>query len=181
MPTRFGSACARSRSAGGSASRRTAAPRWAVQDNISFSIVDGASQSLSVLIWELFQDTFPANETAGLAGTADFDTTTALIKGGLNTAPLTGWLDRYDVPQDTLQVDVSGDSVEVQSPPHPAGPRQLREVAGDIAVACKVPTDSTRIAPGDGSPGEHIENPARTRTIPATPLQRRGALRHDQR
>src|SRR5262249_55126375 len=54
--------------------------------------------------WQLTNDTFPANETAGLPGTAAFDTTTALIGTGLNTAPETGSDLRFDIPGDSTSV-----------------------------------------------------------------------------
>src|SRR5262249_2541796 len=57
--------------------------------------------ALSVDLWQLTNDTFPANETAGLPGTAAFDTTTALIKTGLNNAPATGDGLRFDIPGDS--------------------------------------------------------------------------------
>jgi len=119
------------------------------QDNISFAIVDGAVQPMSVLIWELFQDTFPANESTGLAGTADFDTTTALIQGGLNTAPLAGAL-RYDVAADTIQVDASGDSVEMQLKFRIwPGPGNYVVVGDPCSGLRRLPSDTTRISAGD--------------------------------
>src|SRR5262252_6567532 len=61
-------------------------------DNVSVAFVDLPGQpgqasasstvnlgGVSVSIWNLFNDTFPANETAGLPGTSAFDTTTARI------------------------------------------------------------------------------------------------------
>ena len=41
-------------------------------------------------IWQFTNDTFPANETAGLPGTAAFDTTSGLLRTGLNNAQATG-------------------------------------------------------------------------------------------
>src|SRR5262249_827176 len=58
-------------------------------------------------IWQWTQDTFPANETAGLPGSAAFDTTTALIKNGINTAQATGNELRFDIPGDTTSVVAS--------------------------------------------------------------------------
>jgi len=55
-------------------------------------------------IWQFTQDTFPANETAGLPGTAAFDTTGALIKTGLNNAQATGNALRFDIPGDSTSV-----------------------------------------------------------------------------
>jgi len=52
-------------------------------------------------IWQFVNDTFPANETTGLPGTSAFDTTTALIRTGLNTAQSTGNGLRFDIPGDS--------------------------------------------------------------------------------
>jgi len=84
-------------------------------DNISLDIVDGAgADPISVDIWHLYHDTFPANDATGIAGVAAaFDTTTALIKNGLNNAPTTGNTSRFDVPGDTTAVNAEGDSVRV--------------------------------------------------------------------
>jgi hypothetical protein len=72
-------------------------------DNVSLAFIDlpgvpgqasaGSAVSLGTVsadIWQFINDTFPANETAGLPGTAAFDTTTGLIRTGLNTAQATG-------------------------------------------------------------------------------------------
>ena len=83
-------------------------------DNISLDIVDGPDQlPLSVDIWHWTQDTFPANDAATPGMPAAFDTTTALIKTGLNIAPTTGNTNRFDVPGDTTVVIAEGDSVRV--------------------------------------------------------------------
>jgi hypothetical protein len=55
-------------------------------------------------IWEFINDAFPANETATLPNSANFDTATALIKGGVNGAPSTGNALRFDVMNDTILV-----------------------------------------------------------------------------
>lgn len=60
--------------------------------------------SISSDIWQFVNDTFPANETAGLPGTAAFDTTGALIRTGLNNAQATGNLLRFDIPGDSTVV-----------------------------------------------------------------------------
>jgi len=84
-------------------------------DNISLDIVDGnGADPVSADIWMLLHDTFPSNDQAGLAGVpASFDTTTALIKNGLNISPATGNTNRFDVPGDTTVVIADGDSVRV--------------------------------------------------------------------
>jgi hypothetical protein len=154
-------------------------------DNISLGIIDGATQPLTVYRWEFWNDTFPANETSGLPGTAAFDTTSALIKTGLNTAPYTGDLTRYDVPGDTTVVLAPGDSVEIQLVfrirPGPGN----YVIPGDPCSGLRrVPTDSTRISVSDGSFWtEYILNPGKgADEFPADgPCEGGGPLRHDQR
>jgi uncharacterized repeat protein (TIGR01451 family) len=55
-----------------------------------------------------FHDAFPFNGTAGLPGTPPFDTTTAVVKTGLNIAQVTGNDDRLDIPADTLVARSAG-------------------------------------------------------------------------
>jgi hypothetical protein len=52
-------------------------------------------------IWQLTNDTFPANETPGLPGTASYDTTTGTIRTGINIAQATGNASRFDIPGDS--------------------------------------------------------------------------------
>ncbi|HEV2106110.1 MAG TPA: FlgD immunoglobulin-like domain containing protein, partial [Candidatus Eisenbacteria bacterium] len=92
-------------------------------DNVSLAFVDipAASQAsasntivlgpVTLDIWQFWNDTFPANETAGLPGTAAFDTTAALIKTGLNTAQSTGNELRFDIPGDTTIIKASNATV----------------------------------------------------------------------
>jgi hypothetical protein len=82
-------------------------------DNCSFAIVDGIPQLLALDIWDIFNDAFPANENPGLPGTVAFDTATAHIKIGLNTAPSVGSLFRYDIPGDSITVQAQGDSMRL--------------------------------------------------------------------
>jgi len=63
-------------------------------------------------IWEWINDAFPANETPTLPNSANFDTTTALLKGGVNGAQATGDALRFDIPNDTILVkapNITGD------------------------------------------------------------------------
>jgi hypothetical protein len=60
---------------------------------------------LSVDIWQWLQDAFPANETPGLPGNAAlFDTTSAIIKTGLNIAQDTNDPQRYTVAGDSVAI-----------------------------------------------------------------------------
>jgi len=99
-------------------------------DNVSLAFVDkpgvpgqaSASStvslgSVSADIWQYINDTFPANETAGLPGTAAFDTATALIRTGLNTAQATGNALRFDIPGDSTVVSATDASVGTADDP----------------------------------------------------------------
>jgi hypothetical protein len=118
-------------------------------DNVSVAFVDlpgvpgqasAASTvnlgTVSVDIWQLFNDTFPANETAGLPATGAFDTTTALIRTGLNTAQATNNALRFDIPGDSSCVVASNAAVG----------------AGDDPALVNVRVDLVfRILPGPGN------------------------------
>lgn len=75
--------------------------------------------SISSDIWQMVNDTFPANETAGLPGTAAFDTTGALIRTGLNNAQATGNLLRFDIPGDSTVVVAGNATVSAGDPTSP--------------------------------------------------------------
>ena len=79
-------------------------PGVAVQASASSTVNLG---SVAADIWQFINDTFPANETAGLPGTAAFDTTTGLIRTGLNTAQATGNALRFDIPGDSTVVSAA--------------------------------------------------------------------------
>jgi hypothetical protein len=82
-------------------------------DNVSLAIIDGDPQPIQAQIWDLYQDTFPANEGLGLAGVASaFDTTAAWIKTGVNIAPTAP--NRFDVPGDSVAITTSdGDNTRI--------------------------------------------------------------------
>jgi hypothetical protein len=118
-------------------------------DNVTLAFVDlpgvpgqaSASSTVSLGgvssdIWQFVNDTFPANETAGLPGTAAFDTTTALIRTGINTAQATGNALRFDIPGDSSRV--TGGNATVSAPDDPA----LATVRMDLVF---------RILPGPGN------------------------------
>ena len=83
-------------------------------DNISFVMANqlggSAVGSLAADIWQFFNDAFPVNGLASdnvAAGSAAFDTTTALVKSAINTTASTG---------DALRFDVLADSVVINAP-----------------------------------------------------------------
>jgi hypothetical protein len=118
-------------------------------DNVSVAFVDlpgvpgqasaGSAVSLGTVstdIWQLFNDTFPANETAGLPGTAAFDTTSGLVRTGLNNAQATGNALRFDVPGDSTSVLAANATVGTADDP------ALKNVRVDLVF---------RILPGPGN------------------------------
>jgi hypothetical protein len=99
-------------------------------DNVSLAFVDqpgvpglvsaGSSVVLGTVssdIWQWVNDTFPANESTDLPGTSAFDTTTALIRTGLNTAQATGNALRFDIPGDSSSVIAANATVGATDDP----------------------------------------------------------------
>lgn len=74
----------------------------AFQPGLACALPPASDIALQVQPSDWLQDAFPFNETAGLAGTAAFDTATVLVKTGRNIAPLTGTELRFDIPGDSL-------------------------------------------------------------------------------
>src|SRR5262245_3642411 len=167
-------------------------------DNMTFGFIDlpgvpgqasagsgVALGSVTTDIWMLTNDAFPANETAGLpdngAPNVPFDTTTALIKGGLNNAQATGNLLRFDIPNDTTVV--AAGNAAVSAPDDPAlatvrvdlvfrvlpGPGNYQIAAGrtmqpggvPIGTLLQLPTNQSAVAvSGDGSFwGQYMADP----------------------
>ena len=77
-------------------------------DNVSVALVDGVTPpGISIAIWNLINDAFPTNGLNGdgtTPGTANFDTTAAQVRIGLNIASATG---------DNTRPAITGDSVIV--------------------------------------------------------------------
>ncbi len=102
-------------------------------------------------IWQLANDAFPSNETPGLPGTAAFDTTSGLVRTGINTAQATGNALRFDIPGDSSVV-IAGNAT-VSTPDDPA----LATVRLDLVF---------RILPG---PGNYQITAGRTMTPGGSP------------
>jgi hypothetical protein len=163
-------------------------------DNVSVAFVDkpgvpgqaSADNAVSLGgissdIWQWVNDTFPANETAGLPGTAAFDTTTGLIRTGLNTAQATGNALRFDIPGDSSSVLAANATVTAPDDPALAairvdlvfrilpGPGNYQAAAGRTmppggspsGVLLQLPTNQAAIvAPGDASFwGQYMTSP----------------------
>jgi hypothetical protein len=82
-------------------------------DNMSLVILDGAPSLMSLDIWQPLTDTFPFNETT-TPGTADFDTTSALVRMGLNVAQTTATTTRFDVLGDSMTVGANGQGDQIR-------------------------------------------------------------------
>ncbi len=123
-------------------------------DNVTFAVIDGTPAAIGVQIWDWYQDAFPANETAGFPGVAAlFDTTSALVKTGLNIAQSTS---------NTLRHCVPGDSVTISSGPTTSrvdlvfrilpGPGNYQPIGRpDLGTLRRVPSSTATITKGDGS------------------------------
>src|SRR5262245_57623113 len=70
-------------------------------DNASLALIDTPQPTIGVDIWQWINDCFPFNETVNLTQSANFDTTTALIRTGQNVAQTTGDLNAPNVPGDS--------------------------------------------------------------------------------
>jgi hypothetical protein len=86
-------------------------------DNVTCAFVSGAAAPMSIDPWQLINDTFTVNGAVNranvLPGSYAFDTTSALVKIGLNIAQTTGNTSRYIVPGDTATIVASGDDVRI--------------------------------------------------------------------
>ncbi len=108
--------------------------------------------SVSVGIGQWINDTFPFDETAGLPGTAGFDTCAALVKTGTNIAPRTASELRFDVPGDTIVVVADGEGIRVDLVFRIApGPGNYIMIGNRASGLRRVPTSAAPAAPGDGS------------------------------
>jgi hypothetical protein len=84
-------------------------------DNVTVGATDGAGgDPVSIDIWQLIHDTFPQNENNALVGNPfAFDTTSALVKTGINISPTTSPNPRFDVPGDSVAVIAEGTNVRM--------------------------------------------------------------------
>ena len=118
-------------------------------DNVSLAFVDGSAPPMSVNIWDWVNDTFTVNglNRNGVApGSSNFDTTTALVKTGLNIAQSPGNTLRYDVPGDTTVVSAQGANVRLDlvfriDP----GPGNYVTVGNKTTSLRRVPTSTTAV------------------------------------
>jgi hypothetical protein len=85
-------------------------------DNVSLACVDGATPPMSINIWDWINDTFTVNgpeRDANPLGGTEFDTTTALIKIGLNISQNTNNTARYAIGGDSTAVLTNGVDVRL--------------------------------------------------------------------
>jgi hypothetical protein len=126
-------------------------PDGAYFDDISLMLVDAVTPApIGVSIWDLYQDTFPQNETPGLpAFAAKFDTCAALVKSGLNIAPETG-ANRFDVPGDSAVAvtagAASGERVDLVFRVLPGPGNYVTIGRPDLGTLRRTPTATTPIA-----------------------------------
>jgi len=112
---------------------------------VSLAFIDGAAPPMSVDIWQWINDTFTVNglNRNGVApGSSNFDTTTALVKSGINQAQTSGNTLRYSVPGDTTLVNALGNNVRLDlvfrvDP----GPGNYVTVGNKSTALRKVPTN----------------------------------------
>lgn len=163
---------------------RTALPTCAFTqggyfDNVSLAVVDGTPADLIVPIWDWYNDSFPANETAGLPGTANFDTCTAYTKIGRTISPsnTTSLSARYIVPGDSVVTTSSNSTDEVHvifrvlpgpgnyvNIGHPELGNGLRAVRPGFGVG---PEDGLAATPGD--PADFFESYMNSNGVHGTP------------
>jgi hypothetical protein len=120
-------------------------------DNVSFTIIDGIPAPMSIDIWQLINDTFTVNGGSNrsnvVPGSSDFDTTTALVKIGLNIAQTTNTTTtRYNVPGDTTTVNADGDGINMHmvfriNP----GPGNYTTIGTSTSSLRRVPTSTTPV------------------------------------
>jgi len=121
-------------------------------DNMALAIVDGTPAAIGIEIWNWLNDSFPATETPGLPGTAAFDTTSALIKIGLNQAQTDGTLNRPTVPGDSLWCSAVGDSVRMDLAFRiRPGVGNYVTIGNPASGLRQLPTGLTAATSGDGS------------------------------
>jgi hypothetical protein len=140
-------------------------------DNATFCIIDGIPSQINVDIWQWIQDAFPANESAGFPGNkALFDTTSALIKTGLNNAQIVGNKNRRNIPGDSVWVNSSSTTARMDMVfrvlPGPGNYQPIGQ--GHSGNLRRVPSNAATVTVNDGSwwdvlrriPGEFSSNPA---------------------
>ena len=123
-------------------------------DNISLALIDSpAPVAMSIPIWGLINDAFPANPDATLIP-AGFDTTAAQIRIGRNVAGLTNTVTRPSVAGDSMVVTAPGGAQRLDLVfrvlPGPGNHVTIGSKASGVA---RRPDAVPRVAatPGDGS------------------------------
>lgn len=115
----------------------------------------GSADKMAVDIWQWYNDAFPANETAGLPGTAAFDTAAALVQTGINNAQTAGSSLRFNIPGDSIFIvatHTGTDNYRVDMvfriKPGPGNYVQAGNVASGLR---QVPTSPVQATAGDAS------------------------------
>jgi hypothetical protein len=105
-------------------------------------------------------DAFPFNADSSLPGTALFDTTSALIATGRNTAQLSGDPQRPDIPGDSLVACACGEGMRLDMVFRIVpGPGNYVVHGNKISGLRRVPTAATQVVSGDVSFwGQYLAN-----------------------
>ena len=126
-------------------------------DNIALILPPsvGSADKVNVDIWDWYNDAFPANETAGLPGSAAFDTCGAHIMIARNIAVNTGNTLRFDVPGDSIFIkaqnpEVMALSMDVVFRVYP-GPGNYVTVGNKASGLRQIPQSPTPAVRNDNS------------------------------
>jgi hypothetical protein len=128
-------------------------------DNVTLafppSIIGGATDAISIDIWDWFNDAFPRNETVDMPGTAAFDTCAANIFSTFSRA----------TPSTTdIRANIAGDSMYIKGTNSTGGPMRMDcvfrilpgpgnyvQIGNRSSALRQVPTATTPAVSGDNS------------------------------
>src|SRR5262245_17454295 len=131
-------------------------------DNISVALIDGAAPpAISIPIWMLINDAFPANGNSALIPSA-FDTCAAQVRIGLIIAANTGNTSRPSITGDSVVVTAEGPNVRMDMVfrilPGPGNYKTIGSKASGVLQRPDVP--GVLATPGDGTFfGEYMASP----------------------
>ena len=134
-------------------------------DNLSLALIDGAAApAMSLLIWNLINDAFPANQNDALIP-AGFDTTAAQIRTAFNIAAQTGTTTRPAITGDSMLVSAPGPDTRLdlvfRIEPGPGNYMTIGSKASGVSRRPDgKPSGYVAATPGDGSFfGQYMANP----------------------
>src|SRR5262245_37879999 len=131
-------------------------------DNISIALIDGAAPAaISIPIWMLINDAFPANGNSALIP-AGFDTCAAQVRIGLNIASNVGSASRPSITGDSIVITAPGTNVRMDMVFRVLpGPGNYKTIGTKASGVLRRPDVAGVLAtPGDGSFfGEYMASP----------------------